>query len=145
MFMSLHPTARTPWVATVAFAICVLITLLTAGTNFDTVIVLLIAAGALWLMAYIIAHLDVIILRRRYPDMARPFRTPFYPVPQIVGIVAMLYVIWNNSPAPELTAQIWTYTGTTLAIVLVVSALWVTLVMKKGLFTPETPKHALED
>jgi amino acid transporter len=96
-------------------------------------------------MAYIIAHLDVIILRRRYPDMARPFRTPFYPVPQIVGIVAMLYVIWNNSPAPELTAQIWTYTGTTLAIVLVVSALWVTLVMKKGLFTPETPKHALED
>jgi hypothetical protein len=57
----------------------------------------------------------------------------------------MLYVIWNNSPAPELTAQIWTYTGTTLAIVLVVSALWVTLVMKKGLFTPETPKHALED
>ena len=145
VFMSLHPTARTPRVAIVAFSICVLITLLTAGTNFDTVIVLLIAAGALWLMAYIIAHLDVIILRRRYPDMARPFRTPFYPVPQIVGIVAMIYVIWNNSPAPELTAQIWTYTGTTLAIVLVVSALWVTLVMKKGLFTPETPKHALED
>ncbi len=66
-------------------------------------------------------------------------------MPQIVGIVAMLYVIWNNSPAPELTAQIWTYTGTTLTIVLVVSALWVTLVTKKGLFTPEAPKHALED
>lgn len=145
MFMMLHPTAKTPWVAIVVFSICVLITLLTAGTNFDTVIVLLIAAGALWLMAYIVAHLDVMILRRRYPDMARPFRTPFYPVPQIVGIVAMVYVIWHNSPAPELTAQIWTYTGTTLAIVLVLSALWVTLVMKKGLFTPEAPKHALED
>ena len=144
VFMSLHPTTRAPWVAIVAFSVCVLITLLTAGSNFDTVIVLLIAAGALWLMAYIVAHLDVMILRRRYPDMARPFRTPFFPVPQIVGIVAMIYVIWNNSPTPELTAQIWTYTGTTLAIVLVLSALWVKLVMRKGLFTPEDPKHALE-
>jgi amino acid transporter len=123
----------------------VLITLLTAGSNFDTVIVLLIAGGSLWLMAYIVAHLDVMILRRRYPDMARPFRTPLYPLPQIMGIIAMIYVIWHTSPAPELTAQIWTYAGTTLAIVLVLSALWVTLVMKKGLFTPEAPKHALED
>lgn len=145
MFMALHPSTKTPWVAIVAFSICVLITLLTAGTNFDTVIALLIAGGALWLMAYIVAHLDVMILRRRYPDMARPFRTPFYPIPQIVGIVAMIYVIWHNSPAPELTVQIWTYTGSTLAIVLVLCALWVTLVMKKGLFTPEAPKHALED
>jgi hypothetical protein len=36
-------------------------------------------------------------------------------------------------------------TGTTLAIVLVISAIWVLAVMKKGLFTPEAPKHALED
>ncbi|MNF67393.1 hypothetical protein D3C84_492050 [compost metagenome] len=87
-----------------------------------------------------IAHLDVIVLRRRQPGLARPFRTPFYPLPQLVGILGMGYVALNNSPSPEMTQTVYSLTGVVLLIVSVIAALWVKLVMKRGLFQAEMPK-----
>ena len=77
---------------------------------------LLLAAAVAWLLAYIICHLDVIALRRRYPDLARPFKTPFYPLPQLVGILGMGYVALNNSPSPEMTQTVYSLTGVVLLI-----------------------------
>ncbi|MCE6984127.1 amino acid transporter, partial [Pseudomonas frederiksbergensis] len=66
----------------------------------DAINQLLLSAALAWLLAYIITHVNVIALRRRYPQVARPFRTPFYPLPQLFGIAGMLFAIWNVTPSP---------------------------------------------
>lgn len=125
----------TPWVAIVFMVIIIAIPMYLMGI--DSLITLVIAASTSWLLAYIIAHINVLVLRRRQPELARPYKTPFYPLPQLLGIVGMVYVALHNSPSPEMTEQVYTMAGGVLLLVCVIGAVWVKGFMKKGLFTPE--------
>ena len=125
----------TPWVGILFMAAIVAIPLLL--TDIDSLIPLVIAASTSWLLAYVVAHVDVLVLRRRLPQQARPFKTPFYPLPQILGIAAMLYVALNNSPSPEMTVMVYKITGGILLLVSVIAVLWVKLYMKRKLFEPD--------
>ena len=100
-------------------------------------LVLVIAATTSYLIAYIIANINVIVLRKRMPDHARPYRSPFFPIPQVIAIVAMVYVALNNSPSPEMTQTVYSITGGMLVVVSVLAALWVKFKMKRGLFEPD--------
>ncbi|MDC0610293.1 APC family permease [Vibrio sp.] len=124
-----------PWVGILMIAVCTTIPYLLVDA--DSLIILVIAATTSWLLAYIVAHIDVIVLRKRLPQAKRPYKTPFYPVPQIVGIVAMIYVALNNSPSPEMTTMVYSITGGILALVALITVVWVKFFMKKGLFTPD--------
>lgn len=129
--------SRVPWVAVLFTAGVTGLPLLIWGNDPSTVELLLIAAAIAWLIAYIIAHVNVIALRLRYPEAKRPYRSPFYPLPQLLGIAGMAYAIFYASPAPELTRQIFTSAGVVLGLVSVVAVAWIKLVMKKPLFRPE--------
>ncbi|MZI92904.1 amino acid permease [Vibrio sp. CAIM 722] len=124
-----------PWVGIVTIAVCTAIPFLLV--DMDSLIVLVIAATTSWLLAYIVAHIDVMVLRRRLPDYKRPYRTPFYPIPQIVGIIAMAYVALNNAPSAEMTHTVFAITGGMLAIISLITVFWVKFYMKRGLFTPD--------
>ncbi|HEX5392028.1 MAG TPA: APC family permease, partial [Rhodocyclaceae bacterium] len=117
--------------AIVAISIAFAIPILIMGDTPDTITNLVIAASTSWLIAYIVAHVNLIVLRRRYPQAARPFRSPLFPLPQIVGICGMVYVI---SSSPD---EVMAITGYVLGVVGVASALWTRFVMKRGLFAPE--------
>ncbi|MBS7664248.1 APC family permease [Pseudomonas lalucatii] len=136
-FKRLSQRHNTPWVAVLFVALITGAPVLLMGDRPDAINLLLLAAAIAWLLAYIICHLDVIALRRRYPDLARPFKTPFYPLPQVLGIAGMLVSIYYVSPAPEMTASIFTSAGLVLGLVALVAVLWIKLVMRKPLFTPE--------
>jgi amino acid transporter len=142
---SLHPRYGTPWAAILLVAVATALPILFYGVNADAILLLLVGAAIAWLIAYVIVHVDVIVLRRRYPDMARPFKTPFYPLPQILGIAGMLYAIRYASPAPELTAKVFAVAGFTLLAGCVMAAVWVKFVMRKGLFEPEPAERHVED
>jgi amino acid transporter len=107
----------------------------------DSINLLLSAAALAWLLAYIITHINVLVLRRRYPDRHRPFRTPFYPLPQVIGIVGMLYAIANISPSTEQAIQIYQVAGVVLGLVSLIAVLWIKFVMRKPLFKPEPLVH----
>jgi len=124
-----------PWVGTLMMAVGIMIPFFIFGI--DALIPLIIAATTSWLLAYCVAHIDVIVLRKRLPNQERPYKTPFYPVPQILGIAGMLYVAANNSPAPEMTQLVYTIAGSILLVLSVIGALWVKLYMKRGLFEPD--------
>lgn len=124
-----------PWVATIMIAGATTIPYLLI--DIDSLITLVIAATTSYLIAYMVAHINVIVLRKRMPGHDRPYRTPFYPWPQILGIAAMVYVALNNSPTPEMTVTIYSITGIILLILGVISALWVKFYMKRGLFEPD--------
>ncbi len=124
-----------PWVGIVMMAVCTAIPF--ALVDIDSLIVLVIAATTSWLLAYIVAHIDVLVLRRRLPNQERPYRTPFFPLPQIIGIIAMGYVALNNSPSPEMTQMVYSIAGGILAVISLIGAVWVKFYMKRGLFTPD--------
>lgn len=125
----------TPWVGIVMMAVLSVIPFLI--TDIDSLIVLVIAATTSYLLAYIVAHINVIVLRQRMPEHERPYRTPFYPLPQIIGIIAMVYVALNNSPAPEMTEKVYTIAGGMLLVISIIAAFWVKFYMKRGLFEPD--------
>ncbi|MCU0295449.1 MAG: hypothetical protein MUD05_05265, partial [Candidatus Nanopelagicales bacterium] len=45
------------------------------------------------LFAFMIVNAGVISLRRSRPNMARSFKTPFYPITPILGVLGCLYLI----------------------------------------------------
>ncbi|WP_230656271.1 APC family permease [Psychrobacter sp. I-STPA10] len=137
IFKKVHPKFKTPWVAILFMGSITLLPTIFLGDDSDAIITLLIAAAATWLFAYAVAHVDVLILRKIAPDRFRPFKTPLYPLPQIIGIVTMVYLFINNSPTPEMTQTIYTLTGGLMISVAIIAAIWVKFVMKKGLFERE--------
>lgn len=136
IFARIHPRFKTPWIAILLEGAFILIPLLIGIATIETVVVYILAAALAWFITYIIAHLNVIILRQRYPAVKRSFKSPFYPIPQVLGIAAMIYMMLNIFPDPEMKRQIYTYGIIFLALAAVFSALWVKLVMKRGLFAP---------
>ncbi|WP_221794314.1 APC family permease [Oceanobacter mangrovi] len=136
-FPQLKATNRfgVPWVATLMLAGLTTIPYLLVGI--DSLITLVIAATTSYLLAYMVAHINVLVLRKRMPDYPRPYRTPFYPLPQILGLIAMAYVALNNSPAPEMTMTVYSLTGAILLVLSVIAAVWVKFYMKRGLFEPD--------
>jgi amino acid transporter len=133
-----HARYDSPWAAIVAISVTFAIPILLLGGAPETIMNLVIAASTSWLVAYIVAHINLIVLRRRYPHAARPFRSPFFPLPQLVGIAGMVYVI-SSSPSEVLVIA-----GYVLGLVGMASALWTRFVMKRGLFVPE-PLAVLDD
>jgi hypothetical protein len=57
----------------------------------------------------------------------------------------MAYMIFNNSPSPEMTFQVYINAGIILLIAGSYAWYWVKFKMKKGLFEPEAMDKALLD
>jgi amino acid transporter len=108
-----------------------------------SILPLTVAASVAWLLAYMTAQVSLIVLRRRHPDLPRPFRVPGFPVVPLVALIGMAYVVVNSAPTPELAPVIARYTGVVIGVFAVVGACWVKLVMKKGLFEAAAPVVAI--
>src|SRR5690349_12446069 len=80
-----HPRFRTPYVTT---AITGVVVALVAGLFPIAVLTQLTAMGTL--LAFVMVCMGVLVLRRREPDLARPFKTPGMPWVPILGAVICL-------------------------------------------------------
>ncbi len=92
---SIHPRFRTPWLSSIAVGIFVAIfaALIPIGILGE-----LVSIGTL--LAFVIVCAGVWILRRRHPEMERPFKTPWVPFTPIMGIVVaaamMIALPWET-------------------------------------------------
>ena len=107
------------------------------GMDASAILTLIVAAAGCWLVAYIIVHLDLMVLRWRLPQQARPFRSPWFPLPQVLGILGMGYVFLNISPTPEMAAPIYRNVAFMLGGTLVYSLVWTLLVMRRNPLRPD--------
>ena len=107
-----------------------------SGGDPGAILPLTISASIAWILAYVVAQVSLMVLRRRHPRAIRPFRAPLFPVLPLLAVAGMLFVVSQSSPAPELTGQIIRYTGIVLGLFAVLGAIWVNGVMKRGLFEP---------
>ena len=67
------------------------------GTNADTVLSLISVACITWMISYAIAMIDVLVLRRRYPDFPRLWKAPAAKITLPVGLCGVAYAIWTLS------------------------------------------------
>lgn len=136
IFKRLSPRAQVPVPALLFVAACPLVGIMWAKGDVNNILPLAIAATICWMLVYLLAHVVLIVLRMRRPDIARPFRTPFYPLPQLAAIVGTLYVVCHSSPDPAMTDAIVLYSGSVLGVFGIVAAIWVRFFMKQRLFKP---------
>jgi amino acid transporter len=103
VFARLHPTGQFPSFAViymgVASALCCLLDL---DALINTVMVIYLMIAAVPMVTAVTA------LRRRRPDMPRPFRMWLYPVPSIVALAGWIFIISTSG---------WTYIASGFAVV----------------------------
>ncbi len=113
------------------------VVLLGSGISDAAAIATLILAGCIgWMLCYMIANLNVIILRINYPDIKRSFKSPFgitLPIMSFFGLAYMIWTIWPDD-GTGMRGEIYLYACAFLTIFAAWSAYWVKIHMKKPLF-----------
>ena len=103
-FAYLHPRFKTPVVGIVAAAIVPIFHAWLINGNLDSILHLVLAATCAWGTAYLLVTASVVMLRIRRPDLPRPYRSPLFPLPQIVSSVGIILAIWYITP-PGMNAR----------------------------------------
>ena len=102
----IHPKFRTPWKSSIIVGTFVAFfgALIPIGTLSQ-----LVSIGTL--LAFVIVSCGVWILRRRRPDLHRPFRTPWVPFTPIMAIVVSLLMMVSLTGETWLRLVIWLAVG----------------------------------
>ena len=95
---------------------------------------LILVGSVFWMISYIFAHLDVLILRHRLPKAPRSFKVPCGPLFPCIGIAGTVYMILNISTDPTERMMIWLVTGITFLILGIYSFFWIRIKMKMSVF-----------
>jgi APA family basic amino acid/polyamine antiporter len=85
MFSAVHPKFRTPWISSITVGLVVAVFASTIPLD---------ALGEMTsigtLLAFIIVCAGVLVLRKKRPELPRPFRSPMFPATPILGILISL-------------------------------------------------------
>jgi amino acid transporter len=97
-FAWLIPATRAPWVGIVIITL-IPILMNAFGAAEGAGFLKLILAGVLgWVTAYFLIHLSVVMLRLREPNAQRPYRSPFVPIPQVLGAALLALAAYKIAP-----------------------------------------------
>jgi len=88
---AVHPRYATPYAA-IVLAAALGIAYVTVRSFEQLIEIFILGSLPFWALAVG----AVFVLRRRRPDLPRPYRTPGYPVLPILFVLAMLAIVWNS-------------------------------------------------
>ncbi|MFT6928252.1 MAG: amino acid transporter [Psychromonas sp.] len=145
IFCKIHPTFRTPWIGIIAMSSAIGAFYYGGICDAPNLVIYILSACCAWLFCYVIAHINVIILRVRYPKMHRPYKSRFYPIPQIIGTLGIIYSIVNIAPVPEMKEPIFTLVGIMTVLAVTYGVIWLKFVVKQPLFKPQSMREAQAD
>jgi len=106
MFSAVHPKFRTPWISTLTVGTCVAFIAASLPIN---VLGDMVNIGTL--LAFVIVCAGVWIVRRRDPDLQRPFRTPWVPFVPIMGMIISGYLMYNLPWETWVRLVVWLVIG----------------------------------
>ncbi len=101
-FADVHPRFRTPWKSTMLVGAFVLIM---AGLLPIDALLHLTNIGTL--LAFVIVCAAVLIMRRKYPDVERPFRCPWVPFVPIMGVLSCTMLMFSLPVANWWRLFVW--------------------------------------
>ena len=130
VFGYLLPATRAPVVGIAVMALIPIFMNVFEVASGETFIELVLAGVLGWATAYILIHISLIILRLREPDVVRPFRSPLFPLPQLLGIGLLVWAAVKIFPVPEVRDNIYRDYLLFLGVSLVVAFVYNLVTMK---------------
>lgn len=143
VFTYLHPRFKTPLLCILLAMLIPCLHALYLGGNADNIMPLVLAAVCAWSFAYLLVTLSVIILRFRRPDLPRAYRSPLFPLPQIVSSIGILLGMWFITPPGMNSADIYVPFGLMLGCTAAYALFWTLCVQKVNPFKPASVEEVL--
>jgi amino acid transporter len=129
-FGYLLPATRAPVVGIVAMALIPIGMNVFDAASSSTFIELVLAGVLGWATAYILIHISLAVLRMREPNAVRPFRSPLFPLPQLIGTGLLIWAAVKIFPVPDVRNHIYRDYLIFLGVSIVVAFLYNAVTMK---------------
>lgn len=123
-----------PWFGQVFVSVAIFGFAVASNNSSEGISFLILVGSVFWMVSYILAHVDVLVFRKRLPKAPRSFKLPGGPVIPVIGIVGTVYMIFNISTDPHERLMIWLLTGVTFFVLAVYSVFWIRVKMKMPVF-----------
>lgn len=96
----------------------------------EQVAFLTLTCSLFWMLSYITSHINVIILRRKMKNVPRNFKTPLFPIIQVIGIALQLYMMFNISTDSNQKMKIYILCMALFAGLFIYAFIWVKYKLK---------------
>ena len=123
-----------PYIGVWFISIAIMAFAVISNGSTDAISFMILVGSVFWMISYILAHVDVLILRRRLPKAPRSFKSPGGGLLQIIGILGTVYMVLNISTDPAERNAIWLITIVVFAILAVYAFFWIRYKMKIPVF-----------
>lgn len=123
-----------PWFGQVFVSVSIFIFAALSNNSADAINFLILAGSVFWMISYILAHIDVLVFRKRLPKVPRSFKVPGGPVIPIIGIVGTSLMVLGISSDPVERMKIWLLTGVTFVVLGIYAFFWIKYRMKMKVF-----------
>jgi amino acid transporter len=143
-FAYLHPRLKTPLVGITASAAIPCFHAWFIHGDLARLGNLVLAAVCAWGVGYILVTAAVIALRIRRPDLPRPYRSPAYPLPQIVSVVGIATALAYIVPLGASRRDVYLPFGVMFAATALYALVWTRFVRGVPLFQPEKVEDVLQ-
>jgi amino acid transporter len=114
-----------PWFGQVFISTAIFCFAWASSKSADAIDFLILAGSVFWMVSYILAHVDVLVFRKRLPKAPRKFKVPGGAVIPVIGIIGTAYMILNISTDPTERMQIWLLTGGTFVFLGIYAVIWI--------------------
>jgi amino acid transporter len=123
-----------PWIGILIFGGVMLVINAFGLSTSGSLSFLILTGTVFWMAAYIVTHINVLILRKKLPKAPRVFKVPGGPVIPVIGSIGLLWMIWDIASDNATRMSIYSVCLIILAFLAVYAFVWVKKVMKKDLF-----------
>lgn len=124
IFGYLLPRTRTPAVGIVVVTLVPILMNVFGAPTAGRFIELILAGVLGWATSYVLIHISLIVLRLRAPGASRPYRSPLFPLPQVLGIGLLVLAAVRIAPPGVSAAAIYRNYAIFLAVAIAFSFLW---------------------
>ena len=125
---------KVPWFGQVFVSTAIFLFAYVSNNSADMIDFLILAGSVIWMVSYILAHIDVLVFRKRLPKAPRNFKVPGGWVLPIIGILGTAYMIVNISTDAHERMMIWLLTGVSFLVLGIYSAIWIKVKLKMPVF-----------
>ncbi len=145
VFGYLHPRYKEPWVGIIVVALIGIVGAILIDGDIPSIIALILAAVMAWIFSYVLVNISVMILRARRPDLERPYKSPLYPLPQLLATAGMLVAGWYITPPGLTRSDIYVPFGIMLGACALYALIWTYGVQRANPWKPVEPEALLAE
>jgi amino acid transporter len=138
---------KVPYFGVLLIAAIMLVINITGLTEAEEIAFIILVSSIFMLLAYIVVHINVIIMRIKQPKAERTFKVPGGIVLPCIGIVGIIAMIFQIDPDPSVRASIYMVCGLVALVIGIYAFIWIKIINREKLFKPMSVEevYALEN